>query len=533
MPKNSAVYDEVNRKWKATCTILLGGEVGELGGFAEWLYDNNGPRRVEKSIKTGEEVVSYDGRYSKDSEWISLDEADFSGKPPALGINSIKDIDSILRAIPELVVYAGNINLGNSTGIENSTTVMDSHFIYCSESAWTSKYVAYTTHAIGECIFGGNCVSSNFLIRCASFMCNRCFEISKCDMSAGIYYSHGLSSCQDCMFSFNLKGKTRRIGNVELSRERYAALKQKLVAEMREKLAKDKRLPHIASLFSAQKPDYAPMKAAFSTMPAFQEQKADQSVVENAFTETCKLIFGVPYKGLQNYSQWLMKNTRKFDYGKSCASGRKVVIPVWGDFACLPRERLLGLDEAEFMGEHLALSEGEVGALSLAGAPKALSKIAYFSTEVKTGNSANNIGCPIVLDCTDCFQSAVNIGSKRCAMGWWPRNSEHLFGFNRTRYSAFCINTFDSEKIQRCFEVSEARGSSGCYYCHNIENCHDCMFCFNAKNLKYAIANVEVGREKYAVIKAKVLAQLNTELSKTNAISMSIFNLPEYIQNKK
>jgi len=334
------------------------------------------------------------------------------------------------------------------------------------------------------------------------------------------------------MFSFNLRGKNHRIGNLELPKDRYAGLKEKLVSEMREKLSKNKKLPHVMGLFNTCEPDYDLMKAAYAQMPAPCAQKADSSVVEEAFTKTSQLIFGVPYHDLQTYAPWLMRNTRGFENGKSCASGNKVMIPVWGDFICLPHERLLNLGEAEFIGERLAVSEEEVGALSLANAPQTLSKIAYFSPEVKTGNNANNIDCPIQLDCTDCYQSAVNIGSKRCAMGWWPRNSEHLFGFNRVRQSAFCINTFDSEKIQRCFEVSEARSSTDCYYCHNVENCHDSMFCFNAKNLKYAVGNVELPREEYLEAKRKVLAQLNEELAKTASISLSIFNLPDRLKTK-
>lgn len=90
-----------------------------------------------------------------------------------------------------------------------------------------------------------------------------------------------------------------------------------------------------------------------------------------------------------------------------------------------------------------------------------------------------------------------------------------------------------SEKIQRCFEVSETRSSADCYYCHNVENCHDCMFCFNAKNLKYAVGNVEIPKEKYLEIKKKILAQLNDELSRTNSISLSIFNLPDVAASLK
>ena len=108
-----------------------------------------------------------------------------------------------------------------------------------------------------------------------------------------------------------------------------------------------------------------------------------------------------------------------------------------------------------------------------------------------------------------------------------------MFGFNRARFSAFCINCFDSERLQRCFEVSEGRNCSGCYYCHNVENVQDSMFCFNVKNKRYAIANVELPKEQYLEIKKKVLAQLNGELSKTNSIALSIFNLPDAVKKKK
>ncbi len=523
----SKVYDEVNRKWKSTCRILLGGEVGELADFSEWLSDYNGPRRTEKSIKSGKPVISYDGRYSRGARWISLDEVDFSAKPPPLGINSIKDIDSILQAMSEQVVYAGNINLGNSTGIEGSTTVMDSHYIYHSESVWESKYAAYTSHVIGECIFGGHCASGNFLIRCNTFLSDRSFEMAKCDMCSGIYYSHGLSACHDCMFSFNLRAKRNCIGNRQLSKGKYAELKQKLVSEMRETLKAKRRLPHFIDLFMGEKPDYAPMRNALSKWRRPAPGKTGKNEIESAFTKTCGLIFGVPCAGIDKHAAWLKRNTRRFEECKSCATGAPLPNPDYADFLRFPRDRLLSIGEAEEAAKSLVLDEGEVEALSLTNASRVLSRIAYFSPEWKTGNNANNIDCPIEIDCTDCYRCIINIGSKRCAYGWWPRNSEHLFGFNRIRQSAFCINSFDSDKIQRCFEVSEARGCSDCYYCHNIENCQDCLFCFNAKNLKHAIGNVPLPREKYLEIKKRVLAELNEELARTNSISLSIFNLPD------
>ncbi|MFA4983570.1 MAG: hypothetical protein WC588_05145 [Candidatus Micrarchaeia archaeon] len=299
-----------------------------------------------------------------------------------------------------------------------------------------------------------------------------CFEASKCELSSGIYFSHGLAACHDCMFSFNLRGKRNRIGNLQLTKEKYAVLKHKLTGEMRELLKKDKCLPHICDMFGKEKPDYAPMKAIFGRMPSPRQRKTDKSVIENAFSETSKLIFGKPYAGIDKYSGWLKRNTRIFEDGKSCASGKALLRPQYSDFLRFPKDRLLDLEEAEFIGERLALSEGEVAKLTVANAARALSRIAYFTCEWKSGNNSNNIDCPIEFECIDSYRSIINIRCKRCAYGWWPRESEHMFGFNRTRFSAFCINAFDSNKVQRCFEVSEARGCSDCYYCHNVENVH-------------------------------------------------------------
>jgi hypothetical protein len=51
------------------------------------------------------------------------------------------------------------------------------------------------------------------------------------------------------------------------------------------------------------------------------------------------------------------------------------------------------------------------------------------------------------------------------------------------------------------------------------------MFCFNTKNKRYAIGNVEVGREEYMRIKSLVMASILSELEKTHALRHDIFNV--------
>ena len=73
--------------------------------------------------------------------------------------------------------------------------------------------------------------------------------------------------------------------------------------------------------------------------------------------------------------------------------------------------------------------------------------------------------------------------------------------------------------------MDSARSSTGCYYCHNIENCHDAIFCSNAKNLRYAVCNKEVGKEEFSRVKAMLLARVNAEIAKTGGCAMDVYSL--------
>lgn len=61
--------------------------------------------------------------------------------------------------------------------------------------------------------------------------------------------------------------------------------------------------------------------------------------------------------------------------------------------------------------------------------------------------------------------------------------------------------------------------------CHNIEDCQECMFCFNVKSLRYAIGNVEVGKERYLKIKRMVLDEISKKLEKDKNLGISIYNI--------
>ncbi|MFH0817141.1 MAG: hypothetical protein V1909_00730, partial [Candidatus Micrarchaeota archaeon] len=141
MPDSQA-YAELNKHWKSVCSALLGDEVGELSDYSKWLYEGNGPRSMGKTA-SGRDVVFADQKYPASAPKLSLDEVDFDKKYAPLDINEIKDIDSIFGAISDRVAYTGNIALGNSKFVDDSTTITECFYVYHSERVAFSKYVAY------------------------------------------------------------------------------------------------------------------------------------------------------------------------------------------------------------------------------------------------------------------------------------------------------------------------------------------------------------------------------------------------------
>ena len=515
--------------------MLLGSEAGALSQYAAWLYEGNGPRLSEKSCVSGKETVFAYSAYAKNSKFASFDEVDLDQKYPPLSINDIKDIDSVFEAVADRAIYCGNMVLGNSEFVEGSSAITDSFYVLHSERVAFSKYVAYSTRgSYSENIFG--CFyfgPAAFLIKCDNaWDCQRCLCVSRSDFSSDCHYSHGMSGCHDCMFSFNLKNKRNCIGNLPLPKEKHAALKAELLRGIAEKLKKGKRLPALHELIGMAKPDFSLLRAATPVMPHFTEEKKDKARIEKAFSDASGVL-GLRLTSLDNYSKWLCRNSQaRLEPASSCATGKPMLVPDIAGFLRFPKESLLSLKEAEYLGEHLALSEGEAESLTLQSAPATLSKIAFFCPHWEAGNQQNNIDCPVSIDSVDCYHGLQNMLSKKCGFCLLPRNCESCFGSREIRYTSFSFNCHFSTKLTRCFECDSCNNCSGAYFCHNCENVHDSMFCFNTKNKKYAIGNVEVGREKFLAAKEILLSWARARLEKSRALPLDIYSIAAYKQGK-
>ena len=371
-------YAELDRRWKATCKILLGGEVGGLSDYAQWLYEGNGPRLVKASEVSGKDVVLSSSVYPENARYISYDEAETGKAYAPLSINEMKDIDSLLSAVSERMAYSGNIVLGNSRYVEQSSTITECFYALHCERVAFCKYIAYCTRGgYSENAFG--CYGfgpTQFVVRSmASWNCTRCLNVSRAYSSSDIYFSHGITNCSDCMFCFNVKNKRRAIGNLELPKEKYAQLKAKLLAEIREKLEKEKRLPSLIELVAGQKPDYGGLKRAMASAKPFPTEKTDKGRIEEAFSKTTAIVLGKALAPIDAYSGWLSENSNIcLEDGKSCATGTALIVPDYAHFLQFPRDRLITQDEAEFLGQKLALEPQEAESVSLQNAPLLLDR---------------------------------------------------------------------------------------------------------------------------------------------------------------
>ncbi len=521
--ENSA-YSELDRQWRATCRILFGSEVGPMKEYEAWLSESLEPMHKAPSFISGKGTYAI-GDYSPGSSFASFDEIDMMKKAEPLSINALKDIDSLISAVRERAVYAGNIVLGNSQFVEKSTGLEDCAYAYSAHTNHSSQYLAYfSVGRVDRCLFGcsGTGESSYSMRTQECWKATRCFETNRVWESAGVYYSHGLRGCSDCMFSFNLKGKRNIIGNVQLTPEKYFSLKAKLLAELADELEKKKRLPHLIDLFPksahAKKPKMASVK--------LPQAANDLSPIEKAFEETCQILFGNKLRKLSEYENYLFRHVRKVLPTPSCLSKQ----PVYGFDMVYDREfgktgRLITFLEQESISATRDWPAGIAQeSFSLKDAAKLLEEIAYYCPEIDI-QSSNMPECASVQGAHDGWMASRIYFTKFTAYSFWPRDSDHVFGCDSVRNSSFLVNCYNSYKLTRCFEADTSQSCTGSYFIHNCENVQDSMFCFNAKNLRYAIGNFEVGREEYLRVKKLLLGYVNSELERKGGLDVDIYSI--------
>lgn len=247
--------------------------------------------------------------------------------------------------------------------------------------------------------------------------------------------------------------------------------------------------------------------------------------IEKAFSQTAEILFGKKLGSMREYEKWLERHVKgKIEGKKSKISSNIVYVPSVEFYRKLG-ENIVTLEESLLLGEK-KVPEATLAKLSLANAGKALEGIKATTPEIIYSRNIGTTESSCYGPTQYCHKVRFTWFSKFIAHTFWGRDSERLFGCaNVAAGSAFCIKCYSSTKLIRCFEVNDSNNCADCYFCHNCEDLRDCMFCFNTKGKRYAIGNVELGREEYLKVKKRIQAQIATELERTKSCKYDIYSI--------
>ncbi|MEM4554701.1 MAG: hypothetical protein QXT25_02525 [Candidatus Anstonellaceae archaeon] len=247
--------------------------------------------------------------------------------------------------------------------------------------------------------------------------------------------------------------------------------------------------------------------------------------IEEGFTKTLAMLLGRRLTGIRQYEEWLFRHVKgKVQKKRSRISNEIVYLPSV-DFYNALGHNIVTLAESVELGKKCKLSENEIKTLTLSNASRVLSGIKTTTPEIIYSENIDTHESSNYGPTQHCYKVTFTWFSKFMACGFWGRTSEHVYGYANVVNCTFCVKCYSSTKLTRCFEMNDSNNCSDCYFCHNCENVRDSMFCFNTKGKRYAIGNIEVGREAYMKIKKLLQKQIADELEKKKSLRYDIYNI--------
>jgi len=510
---DDALYNKLDYVWHKYSQSVLKGTVGDLSDFLDFISYASEMGRYSKLVK---DILVSPNHYENVDKIKPLDRVDFTKTYPPLSLNEMKDIDSIVNAIQERIHYTGNIILGNSFMVATSTSIFDSSYIYQSAEIFNTKYSVFserTRDSVG--IFG--CCFNGELEFCFdvknSGRVKRSFSSIRLDMSSDIYYSSGVLSSLEVMFSFGIVGKKYVIGNRELSRDKYYNIKSSLLEQIRGQLAKNKRVPLLRDLVAG------PLFNRYNE--TVEELKEDSekiiSVLNDSFRSATHVIFGKPISDIKLAEHMLTKRIPAVSSVVSDVDGRLHQVyeemgPV--NHRTVPFELTVGISEMHTLN---IFSD-------LIGMFDEMRDKMIISNGLNAGNCKYLLDVIVAMDSFYAYKSIATIRSRYVGYTYWPTNVEYGFGLYSVRGGSHIVNVYVSKDIKRGFEVDNSRSCSDVYYCHNCEDVHEGMFSFNIKGKRNTVGNAELSQDKYRRIKRALIEQIHSDITQ-DSLKYDIYSL--------
>ncbi|MEK6979276.1 MAG: hypothetical protein AABW86_03570 [Candidatus Micrarchaeota archaeon] len=510
---------DLESAFQSVSKVLFGQEIGQLNEFREYLEEIRLPYQTKKSAVSGKDVIVSLPFYPPDAKFISQDEIN-SVKFEPLDVNEIKDIDSLLGAVSERVIYCGNKLFGKNEFVSAVDNCTNCFYVSDSHRTYNVRYGAHLSYQRdSEFVFGlSGFPNSKYAMRSIEGIgLTRCFESYYSTNLSDVYYGFNCSGVSDSIFAFNLRSKRNVIGNLQLPKERYGELKKKLISEIADVLKRKKRIFSIADISVHSENGKAKERTV--------EIAKVPDKVEQAFGKTSNLVFGKERHNIADYGNWLLKYVIKVRRIQGAFGTPAYMIDDLPIVCDISPARIVTLDEAlKSASKSIEIKDGETPTIT--ELMERVARVAYFTFEFIDGINDNVIETPSSFTAVNTYRVWDAPHGKNSAYTSAAVYSEYIFGSHfQILNSQFCINCYDVADVMGCFEVDSSNHVRNSYFCHNSENLDNCMFCFNAKSLRYAIGNTEVGREEYLRIRKILLDYVNKELDEGKGLELGIFSI--------
>ncbi len=244
-------FGAIDAAFSQTCSVLFGRGIGRLQEYEGWLLENSRKGIVRKSAISGKRVFM--GNYANYPS-IPENRSVLENEGIAIAENVKPDADvrkASLENIPGIISKIAYLSLDYHDGMNHNITDC---FAYADSSNCLScfpcvqiKDSAYNFWPRSSShLFGCSVVfDSSFCARCSqSVKLTRCFEVDASRDCSDCYFCHNIEGCHECLFCFNAKSKRFAIGNAEYPKEEYLKIKKLILAEIAEKLEKNKTLDY-------------------------------------------------------------------------------------------------------------------------------------------------------------------------------------------------------------------------------------------------------------------------------------------------
>jgi hypothetical protein len=244
--------------------------------------------------------------------------------------------------------------------------------------------------------------------------------------------------------------------------------------------------------------------------------------LNKAWKSTTAVLFGSAMGELSEYEQYL-KGAAIGETVESCFSGRKL----WVASEQYGRQAKFfdyGTEQAKLAVQNTKpLDINEIKDID--SIRDALKERFVYSGNKALGNSQMVENSDAVVDSNYVLNSSIIVRSEYVAYSYLMRENKHTFGSTSSGASSHIIRCFYNGMLNRCFECSASVGCSDCYFSYNLISCTDCLFTFNLRAKRHVVANVQLGRDEYAALKAKLVGEMAAELREKKRLAHSIIDV--------